>query len=134
MSTREIRAAAEAHLVPMTEAELASDPQERRRTVLHRGRYWRETFTGLFEPIHPMARLTGWEATRPSPRCWGYHAALAESSTAEANSSMPMHLLADLHGFSFDSLSANRRYHLRRSQRHVTYVQVVGLCPLESGG
>ena len=134
MSTREIRAAAEAHLVPMTEAELASDPQERRRTVLHRGRYWRETFTGLFEPIHPMARLTDWEATRPSPRCWGYHAALAESSTAEANSSMPMHLLVDLDGFSVDSLSSNRRYHLRRSQRQVTYVQLVGAGPLESGG
>ena len=134
MSTREIRAAAEAHLVPMTEAELASDPPERRRTVLHRGRYWRETFTGLFEPIHPMARLTGWEATRPSPRCWGYHAALAESSTAEANSSMPMHLLADLQSFSFDSLSSNRRYHLRRSQRQVNYVQIVGAGALESGG
>ena len=134
MSTRETRAAAEALLVPMTEAELASDPQERRRTVLHRGRYWQETFTGLFEPIHPMARLTSWEATRPSPRCWGYHAALAELSTAEANSSMPMHLLVDLDGFSVDSLSSNRRYHLRRSQRQVTYVQIVGAGPLESGG
>jgi hypothetical protein len=134
LSTREIRAAAEAHLVPMTEAELASDPQEPRRTVLHRGRYWREMFTGLFEPVHPMARLTAWEATRPSPRCWGYHAALTESSTAGANSSMPMHLLVDLEGFTIDSLSSNRRYDLRRSQRQVTVVQVVGAGPLESGG
>ena len=134
MSSGEIRAAAEAHMVPMTEKDLAVDPQERRRTVLHRGRYWREAFTGLFEPVHPMARLTAWEATRPSPRCWGYHAALAESSMAEANSSMPMHLLADLGGFSVDSLSSNRRYHLRRSQRQVTYVQVAGSGPLESGG
>ena len=118
----------------MTEAELASDPPEPRPTVLHRGRYWRETFTGLFEPIHPMARLTGWEATRPSPRCWGYRAALAESSTAEANASMPMHLLVDLEGFSIDSLSSNRRYHLRRSLRQVTYVQITGAGPLETGG
>ena len=118
----------------MTEAELASDPPERQRTVLHRGRYWRETFTGLFEPIHPMARLTSWEATRPSPRCWGYHAALAETSLAEDNSSMPMHLLVDLDGFSVDSLSSNRRYHLRRSQRQVIVVQIVGAGPLESGG
>jgi hypothetical protein len=134
LTTRDIRAADDAHLVPMTESELASDPPERRRTVLHRGRWWRETFTGLFEPIHPMARLTGWEATRPSPRCWGYHAALAESSVAEANASMPMHLLVDLDGFSVDSLSSNRRYHLRRSQREVRTVQIVGPGPLESGG
>jgi len=134
LSTREIRAAAEAHLVPMTEAELAADPPEHHRTVLHRGRYWREKFTGLFEPIHPMARLTPWEATRPSPRCWGFHAALAESSAAEANASMPMHLLVDLDGFNVDSLSSNRRYHLRRSQRQVTVVQVAGVGPLERGG
>jgi hypothetical protein len=118
----------------MTEAELASDPPEHHRTVLHRGRYWRETFPGLFEPIHPMARLTPWEATRPSPRCWGYHAALTESCTSEANSSMPMHLLADLDDFSADSVSSNRRYHLRRSQRQVTVVQVTGAGPLEREG
>ena len=118
----------------MTEAELASDPPEPGRTVLHRGRYWRETFPGLFEPIHLMARLTPWEATRPSPRCWGYHAALAESSTAEANSSIPMHLLVDLDGFSVDSLSSDRRYDYRRSQRQVTVVQVAGVGLLESGG
>src|SRR3954470_20726962 len=118
----------------MTEAELASDPPELRPTVLHRGRYGRETSPGLCEPIHPMARLTSWEATRPSLRCWGYHAAVAESSTADANSSMPMHLLADLDRFGVDSLSPNRRYHLRRSQRQVTVVQIAGPGPLESGG
>ena len=47
---------------------------------------------------------------------------------------MPMHLLVDLAGFSVDSLSSNRRYHLRRSQRQVTCVQITGPGPLESGG
>jgi hypothetical protein len=134
MSAPPIRDAVEARLAPMTELDLASDPPERWQTVRHRGRYWRETFPGIFEPVHPMARLTGWEATRPSPRCWGYHAALVESSAAEANASMPMHLLADLDGFSVDSLSANRRYHLRRSQRQVSCVQILGAGPLEDGG
>ena len=118
----------------MTEAELASDPPQRWPTVVHRGRYWRETFTGLFEPIHPMARLTPWEATRPSRRCWGYHAALTDSASAEATTSMPMHLLADLDGFTVDSLSSNRRYHLRRSQRQVTVVQIGETGPLERDG
>lgn len=134
MTVGPTRDAADAQLVPMTEAELASDPPGRWRTVVHRGRHWRETFPGLFEPIHPMARLTAWEATRPSPRCWGYHAALVESSAAGANAAMPMHLLADLDGFRIESLSANRRYHLRRSQRQVTCVQLVGVGRLESEG
>jgi len=134
MSARGTRDAQEASLSPMTEAELASDPPERQRIVLHRGHYWRESFPGLFEPIHLMARLSGWEATRPSPLCWGYHAALAESSAADANATMPMHLLADLGGFGVESLSANRRYHLRRSQRQVRYVQILGTGPLEDGG
>ncbi len=134
MSDPQLRDAAEAHLLPVTEAELAADPPEPRRTVIHRGRHWRETFPGLFEPIHPMARLSASEATRPSPLCWGYRAALTESSAADANATMPMHLLADLDSFSVDSLSSNRRYHLRRSQRQVKYVQVLGLGPLEHGG
>jgi hypothetical protein len=134
MSSPLARDASEAILVPMMEAELASDPPEPWRVVRHRGRHWRETFPGLFEPIHPMARLTADEATRPSLRCWGYHAALAEGSLASANASTPMHLLADLGSFDAGSLSANRRYHLRRSQRQVTCVQLLGPGLLEDAG
>ncbi len=113
----------------MTEAELAADPREPGRVIRHRGRYWRETFRGLFEPIHPMARLSIAEATRPSALCWGYHATLADPESA--NASKPMHLLADLEGYGPDVLSANRRYHLRRSQRQVEVVQVLDLRPFE---
>lgn len=134
MSEPQLRDASEATLVAMTEAELASDHRERGRIVQHRGRYWRETLRGLFEPIHPMARLTAAEATRPSPLCWGYHATLAESAMGEANGSKPMHLLADPDGYGVHLLSANRRYHLRRSQRQVKFVQLLGLGHLEREG
>jgi hypothetical protein len=128
------RDASEASLLAMTEAQLASDPRERGTIVQHRGRYWQESFRGLFEPIHPMARLSAAEATRPAQLCWGYHTTLAESSVAEANGSTPMHLLADLHSYGVHSLSANRRYHLRRSQRQARFVQILGIGPLEQEG
>jgi hypothetical protein len=115
----------------MSEAELAASPREPGRVVQHRGRYWRETYRGLFEPIHPMARLTVEEATRPSRLCWGYHATLVETERASANASKPMHLLADLEAYGPHVLSANRRYHLRRSQRQVEFAQVLDLGPLE---
>lgn len=113
----------------MTEAELAADPREPGRVIRHRGRYWRETFRGLWEPIHPMARLSDAEATRPTPLCWGYHATLADP--ASANASKPMHLLADLAGFGPEMLSSNRRYHLRRSQREVEFVEILHVGPVE---
>lgn len=129
MTATHLREVSDARIVPMTEAELAADPREPGRVVRHRGRYWRETFRGLFEPVHPMARLRNDEATRPSPLCWGYHAALAEPDAARANATKPMHLLADLDGYGPQVLSANRRYHLRKSQRQVEVVQVLDLRP-----
>lgn len=128
------RDASEARLTSMTEAELAADPREPGRIVSHRGRYWRETVRGLFEPIHPLARLSAAEATRPTPLCWGYHATLDESSLAAANGTKPLHMLADLAGFGPHLLSSNRRYHLRRSQREVTFVEVLGMGLLEREG
>lgn len=134
MSAPEHRDAAAARLVSMTEAELAAGPREPGRVVLHRGRYWRETVRGLFEPIHPLARLSATEATRPSPLCWGYHATLSEASRGAANGTKPMHMLTDVEGFGPDRLSPNRRYHLRRSQRDVTLVQLLDLGLLEREG
>jgi hypothetical protein len=130
MRDRHLRDASEATVATMSEAELAADPREPGRVVRHKGRYWRETFRGLFEPIHPMARLVAEEATRPSPLCWGYHATLADAALASANASKPMHLLADLESFGPHLLSANRRYHLRRSQREVELVQILDLGPV----
>jgi hypothetical protein len=42
-----------------------------------------------------------------------------------------MHLLADLENYGPGVLSANRRYHLRRSQRQVEFVQVLDTRPIE---
>lgn len=119
------RDAAEASLVPMTEADLASyRRRQAKRIVCHRGRYWSETSRGFFEPVHAMARLTTAEVTRPQPLCWGYRAALTTDTVTASNATMPTHLLSDLDGFGTSTLSANRRSHLRRCQRSVRVVQI----------
>lgn len=125
MSTPDIRDASEARLEPMGEEALAARLRERgTHVVQHRGRYWQETLRGLFEPVHRLARLRSAEATRPHPLCWGYRAALVEG--AGANATMPVHLLSDLADYGPQRLSSNRRYHLRRAERSVRVVQVLG--------
>jgi hypothetical protein len=135
VAAREQREISEAILVPKTEPELRED-QERQgqRLIVHRGRGWKETRPGLLEPLHPMARLSAEEATWPSPRAWGFRAVLADSATHRANGSMPAHLLGDVATFGPHLLSANRRYHLRRSRREVRIVQLLGPHLLETQG
>lgn len=135
MTDAGFRDAAEASLVAMTEADLASYRRRQgKRIVRHRGRYWSETSRGFFEPVHAMARLTAEEATRPHPLCWGYRAALTTESVTDSNASMPMHLLSDLDGFGMSTLSANRRSHLRRCQKSVRVVQILDPGILRSQG
>jgi hypothetical protein len=135
MNTPEFRAGSDASLVPMHEEELATYRRGLGANVVaHRGRYWYERNRGLFEPVHLMARLNAAEATRPAPWCWGFRAALSDASAAQSNGSMPVHLLADVAAYGVQSLSANRRYHLRRSQRAVQIVQVLGPQILASDG
>jgi hypothetical protein len=135
MNTQILRAASEATLVPMSEQEMAA---YRRgvgaHVVCHQGRYWYERNRGLFEPVHAMARLSAAEATRPDLWCWGFRAALTETSAAWANGSMPVHVLADVGAYGLQNLSANRRYHLRRSQSAVQIVQILHPHILESDG
>jgi len=124
---------ADASIVPMTEAELADSPPRSSsgKIILHRGRHWRQTFPGLFEPVHPLARLAVEEATSPSLACWGFHATLAKDDSDRANATKPMHLLGELASFGPASLSSNRRYQLRRSRRSVEFVQVLDIEAIE---
>ena len=135
MSTPEVRAASEASLVPLREEEMATYLRGLgAHVVSHRGRYWYERNRGLFEPVHAMARLRADEATRPTPLCWGFRAVLSDESAARSNGSMPVHLLTDVAAYGVQTLSAKRRYDLRKSQRAVQIVQVLRPEILESEG
>lgn len=126
MTTPGIRDASEAVPVPMTEAAMAL--QLRRaghRVIQHRGRWWLRSARTYCQPVHSLARLSAHEASAPHPICWAYRAALAEADEDRANGSFPAHLLADVQAYDASALSSNRRYHLRRSQRLVQFVQVV---------
>ena len=129
-----MRDAALATLTSMSEAELAECIRDPGTIIEHRGRYWRQGYRGLYEPVHPMARLSAEEATRPAQLCWAYSATLDDAASPRANATRPMHLLADLASFGPHALSSNRRYHLRRSRRSVEFVQVTDVAALEPGG
>lgn len=67
MSVETISDVSEAVLTSMTEAEFANwQRQEGIRVIQHRGRYWKETVFGFWEPLHWIARLSEREATSPS--------------------------------------------------------------------
>lgn len=102
-------------MVPMSEAEFATCLREPAAVIRHRGRHWRQSYPGFFEPIYPMARLSVDEATRPARLCWANHTMLADDALELANATHPMHLLADLSSFGPRALSSNGRYHLRHS-------------------
>jgi hypothetical protein len=86
-------------------------------TVLHRGRWWKQTRTGFYEPIHWLARLSDAEACPPRRLHWGFRATLDEASAAEANAALPLHLLSDVAGYTMDRFKAKRRFHVRKAQK-----------------
>ena len=107
-------------LMVMTEAELASMRAEEGATVIERnGRFWGETFTGFFQPIHQLARLRAADVRRPTWRCWGYRAALVHDDMDGANGSIPVHLMRDLARFTERVFDESRRRDLRRCRREV---------------
>jgi len=102
----------------MTEAEAARWWGERGLKVLeHRGRHWKQTRPGFFEPIHWMARLSADEASCPNRLHWGFRATLAEADRSAANASLALHLLADVESYTLDRFQAKRRFHVRKAQK-----------------
>ncbi len=118
----------EAVLTSMTEEEFASyHRQQGIEVILHRGRYWKETVFGFYQPLHWMARLTAEQATCPGPGWqWGCQCSLHEEHAGAANGSMPVHLLSNLEGYDGQNLSSNRRNHLRRCRQRAKIVQLIG--------
>jgi hypothetical protein len=113
----------EARVASLSEEERARSLAAAGLTVVrHRGRAWRATRPGFFEPVHPLARLRAGEATRPAPLAWGFRAALDGASAAAANATLPLHLLEDLGGWGVERLSPRRRGKLRRCGREATIV------------
>jgi hypothetical protein len=107
-------------LTVMTEAGFAAmRAEEGARVVEWDGRFWGETFSGFYQPIHQIATLRTSEISRPTWRCWGYRAALAPEDVHTANGSIPVILMSDVRGFTEGMLDGNRRRDLRRCRREV---------------
>lgn len=102
----------------MTEVEAAAWWGARGlKVVSHRGRFWKQTQPGFYEPIHWMARLSAAEASCPNRLHWGFRATLGEADDAEANAALPLHLLTDVAGYTLDRFQAKRRFHIRKAQK-----------------
>jgi hypothetical protein len=123
-------------VVPVvSEAAMAKHLQQRgRRVTVHRGRYWTQTRPGFFRPVHPLARLTAQQATRPAWGCWGFQACLAEDDVYYANGTLPAYLISEFDSFQEDQLSGSRRYKLRRSRKHARLVELTGDALLREQG
>lgn len=128
MSDSQLRDASAASIAVLTEEELARHRREEgARVIFHAGRYWEQVGApGFFEPVHLLARLTAEEATRPTPLCWGYRAALTPGASGAANGTVPVMRISDLESYALDSLSSRRRTQLRKCQRLVRIVQLTG--------
>ena len=60
----------DAALRVMSQAELAAmRASEGDAVVRSRGRHWRTSFPGFYQPIHLLARMRAAELRRPAPPC-----------------------------------------------------------------
>jgi hypothetical protein len=76
----------------LSEAEMADVWHQSGAWVASRqGRYWATIQPGFYQPVNLVATFTRAELTRPSPRCWGYRAALDPADARSANGSVPVH-------------------------------------------
>ncbi|KGF72377.1 hypothetical protein DO97_09195 [Neosynechococcus sphagnicola sy1] len=130
---REISAAL---LKSMTELEMAQWRRREGHQILeHRGRYWEEVRRGFYQPIHWLARLTPEEATAPTPWCWGFRAVLAATDRSlPANGAMPTHLLTNLADYHPQNFSSKRKYDLRKCQKLVRFMELMGPALLQAQG
>ena len=105
-------------LKSMTEAQAADWWRARGLAVMfHRGRHWKQTRPGFFEPIHWLARLSPAEAARPRRLQWGFRATLDGVAAPMANAALALHLLDGLEGYTLERLQSKRRFHVRKAQK-----------------
>lgn len=115
----------ETSLVPMLERELAAWLIDRGRSVIaHEGRHWLETWPGFFSAVHPMARMSAREATRPTWACWGFRTTLQDADREIANGSLPLHLLRDIDSYTLQTRSPRIRNKIRNLRRQVRIVEL----------
>jgi len=127
--------AADARVRVLSEADLASALRERgERVVEHRGRFWTPVAPGFWMPIHPLARLTAEQATRPALASWGYMAAMQGSVTSRANGVIVTYLVRDLEGYGEACLTRRKREALRQCRRQVRVVQLTDSRLLDQQG
>lgn len=105
-----------------------------RRVVEHRGRQWEQILPGFYRPVHPLARLSSTEATRPTRACWGFQACLADGDAHRADAAVPAHLIGDLDSIREEALPGSRRAALRKARRRVELVQLTGPDLLQQNG
>jgi hypothetical protein len=118
----------------LTEPELARWRVERgERVVERRGRFWRMSRPGFWEPVHWLARFRSDEAARPAV-CLGFRAVLAEADAGLATGAMPVHLLEPVGEWGPHLLSRNRRHRLRKAARLVEIVELIDGGVLEREG
>jgi hypothetical protein len=135
MGDLDIRDVSEAVINSMTETEMASWRRNQGAHIIcHRGCYWEEVVPGFYQPIHVMARLKAEEATRPTPLCWGFRAALQEEDVAANKGSVPVHLLSNVVDYDLQSLPKKRRTDLRKCRKRVKIVQLIGPKLLQEQG
>jgi hypothetical protein len=112
--TRPARAAS-VHSV--TERELADWRIDRGERVLERrGRFWRMSRRGFWEPVHWLAGFRAEEAQRPAA-CLGFRAVLAEEDVSRANGAMPVHVLEGVSDWGPDRYRKSRQNRLRKAAR-----------------
>jgi hypothetical protein len=122
VSTQEIT---EPTLRPMTEEEAGDWWRSQGLQVMrHRGRVWKMTRVGFYEPVHWMARLSAEQAVCPKRLRWGFRASLAEADHGAANAAIPVHLLADLENYTLESFRSKRRFHIRKAQKLARFVEL----------
>ncbi|WP_445174127.1 hypothetical protein [Microcoleus sp.] len=135
MSEEQTRDVSEAVLPVMTEAELANwQRSQGTKVICHRDRHWKQTYLGFYQPIHLLARLSSEQATCPAFLHWGFQATLCEADAANANASMPVHLLTNLKDYDVPILPSKRRTQLRKCQRLVEIVELTGSRLLQEQG
>lgn len=136
MNDLQIRELSEVVLPLLSEKDFARwYHQQGVRTVLHQGRYWKETVKGFYQPLHWLARLNTQEATCPVPLSWGFQATLCERDATAANGSLPVYLISKSEIESYDQvLSSKRRSSLKKYRKHVRTVELTGAALLKAQG
>jgi Acetyltransferase (GNAT) domain len=129
-----VRPAAEAVVRSLSETELTAWRRDRgERVVERKGRHWRMSRPGFWEPVHWLARIPAAEARRPTP-CLGFRAVIRDEDSAAATGALSAHVLAPVGDWGPHRLSRNRRYRLGKASRAVELVELTGPALLAEQG